>query len=33
MAAIHDLLRQISDTALRERLEQEFARLSKSKKF
>ena len=33
MAAINDLLRQIPDTALRERLEQEFARLSKTKKF
>lgn len=33
MAAINDLLRQIPDTALRERLEQEFSRLSKTKKF
>ncbi len=33
MAAINDLLRQISDASLRERLEQEFARLSKNKKF
>lgn len=33
MAAINDLLRQIPDTALRSRLEQEFARLSKNKKF
>lgn len=33
MAAINDLLRQISDTSLRSRLEQEFARLSKNKKF
>lgn len=33
MAAINDLLRQITDKALRERLEQEFARLNKSKKF
>lgn len=33
MAAINDLLRQIPDAALRERLEQEFARLSKTKKF
>lgn len=33
MAAINDLLRQIPDAPLRERLEQEFARLSKSKKF
>ena len=33
MAAINDLLRQIQDTVLRERLEQEFARLSKNKKF
>jgi adenine-specific DNA-methyltransferase len=29
MAAINDLLRQIPDTSLRDRLEQEFARLSK----
>ncbi|MDI6605079.1 MAG: site-specific DNA-methyltransferase [Thermoanaerobacteraceae bacterium] len=33
MAAINDLLRQIPDTSLRSRLEQEFARLSKNKKF
>jgi len=33
MAAINDLLRQIHDTSLRDRLEQEFARLSKNKKF
>jgi len=33
MAAINDLLRQISDASLRGRLEQEFARLSKNKKF
>lgn len=33
MAAINDLLRQITDKALRERLEQEFARLNKNKKF
>jgi len=33
MAAINDLLRQISDTALRNRLDQEFTRLSKNKKF
>jgi adenine-specific DNA-methyltransferase len=33
MAAINDLLLQISDTPLRARLEQEFARLSKNKKF
>lgn len=33
MAAINDLLRQIPDTSLRDRLEQEFARLSKNKKF
>jgi len=33
MAAINDLLRQIPDAALRERLEQEFARLSKNRKF
>lgn len=33
MAAINDLLRQISDMTLRSRLEQEYARLSKNKKF
>ncbi|MDU6876633.1 MAG: DNA methyltransferase [Clostridium botulinum] len=33
MAAIDDLLRQIPDTSLRSRLEQEFARISKNKKF
>lgn len=33
MAAINDLLRQVPDRALRERLEQEFGRLSKNKKF
>jgi adenine-specific DNA-methyltransferase len=33
MAAITDLLRQIPDTSLRSRLEQEFARISKNKKF
>ena len=33
MAAISDLLRQITDATLRGRLEQEFARLSKNKKF
>lgn len=33
MAAINDLLRQIPDASLRSRLEQEFARLSKNKKF
>ncbi|PHJ37371.1 hypothetical protein P378_16580 [Desulforamulus profundi] len=33
MAAINDLIRQIPDAALRERLEQEFARMSKNKKF
>ena len=33
MAAINDLLRQIPDTALRSRLEQEFTRISKHKKF
>lgn len=33
MAAINDLLRQIPDAALRSRLEQEFARMSKNKKF
>ena len=31
MAAINDLLRQIPDTSLRSRLEQEFARISKIK--
>ncbi|SUL36933.1 hypothetical protein [Staphylococcus aureus] len=31
MAAINDLLRQIPDTSLRNRLEQEFARISKNK--
>ncbi len=33
MAAINDLLQQINDVSLRERLETEFARLSKKKKF
>lgn len=33
MAAINDLLRQITDAPLRERLTQEFDRLSKNKKF
>ena len=33
MAAIHDLLAQVQDQALRERLEREINRLSKSKKF
>lgn len=33
MAAIHDLLAQVKDEALRERLEKEFDKLSKSKKF
>ena len=33
MAAIHDLLQQVSDPALRERLEQEIARMTKQKKF
>jgi adenine-specific DNA-methyltransferase len=33
MAAINDLIRQIPDTSLRIRLEQEVARLSKNKKF
>ena len=33
MAAINDLLRQIPDATLRNRLEQEFDRLSKNKKF
>ena len=33
MAAIHDLLAQVQDEALRTRLEQEINRLSKQKKF
>ena len=33
MAAIHDLLNQVSDEALRARLEQEFNKLTKTKKF
>ena len=33
MAAIHDLLQQVSDPALRERLEAEIARMTKQKKF
>ncbi len=33
MAAIHDLLAQVQDEALRDRLEQEINRLSKTKKF
>lgn len=33
MAAIHDLLAQVQDVALRDRLEQEINRMSKSKKF
>ena len=33
MAAINDLLRQVPDQALRARLEEEIARLSKNKKF
>ena len=33
MAAIHDLLQQVSDPALRERLEQEITRMTKQKKF
>jgi adenine-specific DNA-methyltransferase len=33
MAAINDLLRQIPDPSLRSRLEEEFARISKNKKF
>ncbi len=33
MAAIHDLLSQVQDEALRERLEQEINRMSKTKKF
>ncbi len=33
MAAIHDLLAQVQDEALRDRIEQEVERLSKTKKF
>ena len=33
MAAIHDLLAQIQDEALRERIEKEIDKLSKTKKF
>ena len=33
MAAIHDLLAQVQDEALKARLEQEINRLSKTKKF
>lgn len=33
MAAINDLIRQVEDKSLRERLQQEVARLSKQKKF
>ena len=33
MAAIHDLLAQVQDEALRERLEQEIDRMTKTKKF
>lgn len=33
MAAIHDLLAQVQDEALRARLEQEINRLTKQKKF
>ena len=33
MAAIHDLLAQIQDEALRDRIEQEVDRLTKTKKF
>ena len=33
MAAIHDLLAQVQDQALRERIEKEIERLSKTKKF
>ena len=33
MAAINDLLRQVPDSALRARLEEEIARISKNKKF
>ena len=33
MAAINDLIRQIEDKNLRDRLQQEVARLSKQKKF
>lgn len=33
MAAIHDLLAQVQDTALRERIEKEIKKLAKTKKF
>lgn len=33
MAAIHDLLAQVQDQALRERIEKEIDKLSKTKKF
>ena len=33
MAAIHELLRQVEDPALRKRLEQEIDRLTEHKKF
>lgn len=33
MAAIHDLLAQVQDQALRERIEREIEKLSKTKKF
>lgn len=33
MAAIHDLLRQVTDSALRQRLTEEFVRLGKNKQF
>lgn len=33
MAAIHDLLAQVQDQALRERIEKEIEKLSKTKKF
>jgi adenine-specific DNA-methyltransferase len=33
MAAVHELLRQVNDPALRERLEQEIDRLTANKKF
>ena len=33
MAAIHDLLAQVQDQALRERIEKEIEKMSKTKKF
>ena len=33
MAAIHELIKQVSDPALRERLEQEVKNVTKDKKF